>query len=526
MAVTAIIKSIGVVMLAVGFKEAMDELVSGEIRFRLLAVLFLGAIVCNTLGQYLNGRAKSRYVKNSLLRLKGNYLQAYFDAPIQLAGNINPSEVISRFTSDLQLIESQYFNVVARLIAAITQAVLSIAMLFYFNGLLALFVALLACVVLFLPKKAFKSVEKSGINLVNASERFVTKLNETLRGYSIIKAFGRDQTFEQRMANENESLEGTRFDMGVKFARLETIIVFISLLSLTDPFLVGFWLVIRGAITVGTLTAVVNLSGNIIGPVQQISVDIGQLKSGKAVLNKFYLDFPSKASTVPERVGEIQQFKKRVTLQDVSFAYDDRQILNQVNFEFEMGKKYLISGESGCGKSTLLKLLMGLLDGYSGQIAIDGMDARNIGPRSFYDVFGIVFQEPYLFNMTVKENILFFEAFDPDHFKDIMVLSGVSRFVDRLPQGVDTLMNSETTTVSGGEKQRIALARTLYHGCEVLLIDEATSSLDPENSRSFDLGILALDKTVIYVSHKIEPDIAARFDCVARLEDGRLVRTQ
>ncbi len=117
-----------------------------------------------------------------------------------------------------------------------------------------------------------------------------------------------------------------------------------------------------GAITVGTLTAVVNLSGNIIGPVQQISVDIGQLKSGKAVLNKFYLDFPSKASTIPERVGEIQQFKKRVTLQDVSFAYDDRQILNQVNFEFEMGKKYLISGESGCGKSTLLKLLMGLHD--------------------------------------------------------------------------------------------------------------------------------------------------------------------
>lgn len=525
MAVTAIIKSIGVVMLAVGFKEAMDELVSGEIRFRLLAVLFLGAIVCNTLGQYLNGRAKSRYVKNSLLRLKGNYLQAYFDAPIQLAGNINPSEVISRFTSDLQLIESQYFNVVARLIAAITQAVLSIAMLFYFNGLLALFVALLACVVLFLPKKAFKSVEKSGINLVNASERFVTKLNETLRGYSIIKAFGRDQTFEQRMANENESLEGTRFDMGVKFARLETIIVFISLLSLTGPFLVGFWLVIRGAITVGTLTAVVNLSGNIIGPVQQISVDIGQLKSGKAVLDKFYLDFPRKVS-ISEWTGEKQQFNERVTLQKVSFAYDDRTILDQVNFVFEKGKKYLISGESGCGKSTLLKLLMGLLDGYSGQIAIDGMDARNICPRSFYDVFGIVFQEPYLFNMTVKENILFFEAFDPDHFKDIMVLSGVSRFVDRLPQGVDTLMNSETTTVSGGEKQRIALARTLYHGCEVLLIDEATSSLDPENSRSFDLGILALDKTVIYVSHKIEPDIAARFDCVARLEDGRLVRTQ
>ena len=211
-----------------------------------------------------------------------------------------------------------------------------------------------------------------------------------------------------------------------------------------------------------------------------------------------------------------------IELSHLAFSYeDDKPILRDISFSFEPGKSYAVVGASGSGKSTLLHLLSASQTGYSGQILYDGQELRDIRRSSLYDLISVIQQNVFIFNATIRENITLFADFPEEAVERAIRLSGLSGLIRE--RGEDYLCGENGSGLSGGEKQRISIARSLLKNAQVLLLDEATAALDAQTAHQVSHAILDLSgMTRIVVTHTLEESALRRYDAILALRDGRI----
>lgn len=209
-----------------------------------------------------------------------------------------------------------------------------------------------------------------------------------------------------------------------------------------------------------------------------------------------------------------------ITLRDVSFAYEEnKEVLKNVSVEFTKNKSYAIVGGSGSGKSTLLSLLLGYFRGYKGKVMFDDSEIRDIAVESLYDMFSVVQQNVFLFDSSLKNNITMFKEFDENEYSKAVKLAGLTALVRE--KGSSYECGEGGRNLSGGEKQRVSIARCLIRGTPVMLMDEATASLDNATAYAVTNFILALDGlTKIIVTHKLEAEIMKKFDSIIAMNNG------
>jgi ABC-type multidrug transport system fused ATPase/permease subunit len=213
-------------------------------------------------------------------------------------------------------------------------------------------------------------------------------------------------------------------------------------------------------------------------------------------------------------------FKNKIEVIDLNFQYEDTKILHDASFTLEKGKKYLLKGPSGAGKSTIMKLLSGTYDNYTGTIKIDGTELRTIDTKSFYDKATFIYQDVFLFEASLKDNIALFKQIDQQKLDQAISVSGLSDFVKSHPEGTDLFIEENGKNLSGGERQRVAIARAMYKDADILFIDEATSSLNDEIARTIEQTILSLGQTVLSISHKFYPGLTDKYDYVIEVKNG------
>jgi ATP-binding cassette subfamily C protein len=202
-----------------------------------------------------------------------------------------------------------------------------------------------------------------------------------------------------------------------------------------------------------------------------------------------------------------------IELQDVSLSLGEKTVLNHVSLTFEKGKKYLLTGESGAGKSTLLHVISGLYDDYQGEVKIGGCDLKTAPKEALSRLVSLASQEIFLFNDTIRNNITLFEEYSEESVQKVLRQCGLEELIARLPDGLDTVISENGSNFSGGEKQRLNLARALIRDSDILLLDEVSANLDPETTDFIERTVLGLDgKTVISVSHKMPEKLAALYD--------------
>jgi ABC-type multidrug transport system fused ATPase/permease subunit len=202
-----------------------------------------------------------------------------------------------------------------------------------------------------------------------------------------------------------------------------------------------------------------------------------------------------------------------IRLNNVSMSLGEKTVLNHVSLTFEKGKKYLLTGESGVGKSTLLHVISGLYDEYQGELTIGGCDLKTAPKGALSRLVSLASQEVFLFNDTIRNNITLFEQYSDESIQTVLHQCGLEELIGRLPDGLDTVISENGSNFSGGEKQRINLARALIRDSEILLLDEVSANLDPETTDFIERTVLGLDgKTVISVSHKMPEKLAAMYD--------------
>ncbi|MDP3445138.1 MAG: ABC transporter ATP-binding protein, partial [Ignavibacteria bacterium] len=393
------------------------------------------------------------------------------------------------------------------------------AMMIWYSPILTLSAILLSLLPLFASLLAGNRLMSAEKNVSDRNASYVATLKDCLSGFSVVKSFKAERQIIKMLALSNHSAEGSKQVRN----QLNTIIQIASAsagaAAQLGVFLVGAYLALSGnGITAGVVLVFVNLMNFVIQPIAEIP---GLLANRKAALGLIEKLSDSLQSNVRESGNAIEnRLNHRITLDKVSFSYEEgNTILRDISLNLEKGKSYAIVGSSGSGKSTLLNLLMASNSNYQGHIYYDNNELKSISSESLYDLVSIIQQNVFVFNSTIAENITMFSEFKQEDIDHAIKLSGLSSLIEQ--RGSDYLCGENGSGLSGGEKQRISIARSLLRRTPVLFVDEATSSLDVETAFEVANSILDLDGlTKIMVTHTLDETILRRYDAIITLKSG------
>lgn len=273
---------------------------------------------------------------------------------------------------------------------------------------------------------------------------------------------------------------------------------------------VGVYLIYIDAIKVGGLLVAVQLAEVLAMPAEMLAYMQNARNQAKPLVEKY-----DKLTSVEDDLGQTKlQDIQNISVEHLSYEINDVKIIKDFSYTFEKGKKYMLTGPSGCGKSTFLSLLEKLQEGtYGGSVRINDISLNDVSSASLYEKIGVAFQEPYLFGFSLKENIIMGRNVSDSDYAAVIKKLNLDYLLDRF---ANNELNTEMVSrLSGGEKQRIALARAMVGKPQVYMLDEITSSLDEQNAREIEEILLAEDATILYVCHKIIPELKDRYEEVA-----------
>lgn len=353
----------------------------------------------------------------------------------------------------------------------------------------------------------------------------MSTLQESLEGIRVVQAFAREHDATARFHDTNEAQYRANLRTVSVSARYFPAVEFAGVLGTAAIIGVGGLLAHRDLVTVGTVAAFVLYLNNLFEPVQQLSQFYNTVQSAGAALNKLFELLDTRPS-VAERAGayDMAETPGAIEVRDVSFAYVDDVVLHDVSMRIEAGERVALVGPTGAGKSTLAKLLARFYDPREGTITFGGHDLRDFTLASLRDRLCVVPQEGYLFAGTLRDNVRIGRAEATDAEVDAALAAlGIAERFAAFPDGLDTEVREGGSRLSAGERQLVSLARAALADPAILVLDEATSNLDPGTEHEVEQALEALmtDRTVIVVAHRLST--AARADRVAVIDDGRLV---
>ena len=512
-----IIGTVGVAVLINLLIDAVSAAVAAQNVAPLMNCMLVCCLYAFTLGAviFLSERLKAANIKHIMLRIRGGIMRGVLEKDLSDYQQKNSAEYIAFFSQNLSDFEENYLQNLVSIYDSFTGMVIAVFLLFYINPFIAVISIAAMSIPGLIPKIFGKKLGILQEDMMRNTAGYHAKIKDIFSGYEIIRAYRAEKQMEELHHDSSVLLENSKARTAdtmaclYALANMASIAVQFLIMSLAGIFAV------RGSITIGSIIAVTQLTGQVISPAFQLSAKISQLKGVRPVCEQM------EANLLPADAGELKadlpEMERTLTLEDVSFAYDNAVVIDHVSLQFERGRKYAVVGRSGSGKSTLLKLLAGYYDNYSGRILADGESDRKTGAAWIH-------QEVCLFDDTIRNNITLYKPYDEDEIKRACHLAGLDDVLGRLPAGLDTEAAENGSRFSGGERQRIAVARAILHRKNLFLLDEATSALDSETTEFVEDSILSLENvTCIAVTHKLTPESLRKYDEILVMEHGKIV---
>ncbi|MBM6895951.1 ABC transporter ATP-binding protein [Pseudoflavonifractor capillosus] len=499
----------------------LDIMTTGNLTQLAHTTLFcLGLSVVIFLSQLAMCRAKSRFIHRGLAQYKDLAFSQLSQKSIRAFSQENTGRYLSALTNDTNSIEENYLNQSFFLVSEVLLFFGSLGMMLWYSWKLALAAILLSFLPIAVTLATGNKLAAREKKVSQENEGYVSMLKDLLGGFSVIKSFKAEQQVLSRFEQANHQVEHTKEGRRWFSCLITASATSLGFLVQFGIFLFGAYLAISGEITAGTVLIMVNLCGLLLQPIQTVPQYWASRKAALALMDK--LTELTEQNQQEDGVSIPATLSQAITLNHVSFGYEpDKPVLDDVSMSFQAGKAYAIVGGSGSGKSTLLHLLMGASGAYTGSIAIDGTELREVDAHSLYDLMSLMGQDVFLFDDTIRNNLTMFRSFPQEEIAGAVERSGLSQLVEQ--RGEDYLCGENGVNLSGGEGQRISIARCLLRKTPVLLLDEATAALDNATAAAVTQSILNLeDTTRIVVTHRLETNLMAQYDEILVLRDGRI----
>ena len=424
------------------------------------------------------------------------------------------SKVMSRVTNDINALQNALLKIPPTLIRDGLIIIGMIGGLFYLHWKYAFFiVVVLPILAIPLAQFARKLRKASKDSMVQISEIY-TSLQEMLSGFTVIKSFCREKHEEKRFAVNNKDYYNVQQRIVRVDARTTPVMEVLSMTGVAVVLWFGGKDVINGAWTLGDFTAFILAVQQMYQPIKNFAQLNSTLQQAVSASERVFeiLDEENKIFNLPD-AKNIDSFSKDIIYKNVSFEYEqDKTILKNINIEIKKGQTIAFVGSSGSGKSTIANLLLRFYDVNSGEILVDGTNIKNLTLESLRDKIGVVSQDVFLFNDTVRYNIAYGRLDATDEEIELAAkAANAHKFISKMPNGYNTLIGERGMKLSGGEKQRIAIARAMLKNPPILVLDEATSALDSESEKLVQEAIETLmkNRTVILIAHRLSTVINA-----------------
>jgi ATP-binding cassette, subfamily B, bacterial len=488
-----------------------------------LAGLFVVQALASLGQEYLNARVASSVLSDIRMQLFGHLqrLSMGFYAQAQLG------DLMSRLSSDLYVIQSAMTGSLVQGTYLLLIVSVSTILLFFLEWRLALLAVGIAPLVFLGPRLFGKKAAEASYQQQEDNAQLTSVLQENLGAQAVVKAFSLQESaiaaFGQRVATLARATVRATFVAVLLGMTGELTVTFINLLTLA----VGAFMVMSGSLSLGALIAFTGLLGNVLGPIHGLSGLIQSLQlatGGMRRVDELLAEEPQ-VRDAPDALP-LPGPRTAIRLERVTFSYTGEQTnLRDISLDIPVGQSVAFVGPSGCGKSTILNLILRFYDPTVGQVAIDGRDLRAVTQASLRGQIGIVPQDTFLFNVSVRENIRLGRADASDGEVEAAAKAAeIHDLILGLPQGYATVVGERGARLSGGQRQRLAIARAMLRNAPILLLDEATSALDAQTEAAVNqtLARLAAGRTTIAVTHRLASVVHA--DHVFVLDRGRLVQ--
>ena len=503
-------------------KEFID-LLSSQSRFNLkeLMLISLAFTIFQVVILIMNYVSEPKYISRAMKQYKNKAFGLLSMKNISAFREENTSSYLSALTNDATAIEMNHVASLQPIVTKVVSFICALILMVYFSPLLTLFSILIITIPMMVSAVTGKKMAEVQKEVSDRNAEFTSVLTDCLSGFQVIKSFRAEKEVNGLFYDENGKLEDTK----CRLKKVEVITGrmggIAGMLSQLGVFVVGAYLAQSGkGMTAGTVLMFVNLMNFLIPPVAELPRLLAGKKAARGLIDK--LADSLSQSSVSE--GElVESMGEKISFKDVSFSYDDsdKEVLHDINCEFLPGRSYAIVGGSGSGKSTFLNLLMAANNSYKGEISIGGKDLKTISPDSLYDLMTVIQQNVFIFNSSIKDNVTMFRDFSDESIEEAVSKAHLQELITE--RGEDYLCGESGKSLSGGEKQRISIARSLLKKSSILLADEVTSALDAKTSHEVINEILELDEmTRIVVTHSLEEAVLRRYDEIVVIKDGTI----
>lgn len=459
-------------------------------------------------------------IKKILIQIKEDLFTNLISNNSKKLKDNNIAEYISNITNDINILEKEYLESIFLLLTILFNFVLGCISITFLNISLAILSIGIGIIVLFVPILFGKKLNILKEEYSKSLSIFTIKVKDIFSGVDLIKSYNLQKKVIEEFKGSNTKVETSKYKTYKFNAYLSAVCSSINYFTICLILVIVGIQVIRGSLTIGAAIAAMQLLDYIINPINTIGIYINKIKTNTSIIEKLVQKEQIKEYTGKE---EINDFRSKICLANVSYSYNENNnAIKDITFSFEKNRKYIIVGNSGGGKSTLLGLINGSLEGYKGNITIDGKRIEDIDPKSLNRLISIIHQNIFLFDDTIRNNItLFDDTITEKYLEEIIHIVGLEDLINK--KGIDGKVGENGEFLSGGEKQRIAIARALIKKAKILLLDEATAALDLENSFNIENMILKIpDLTLIVVSHKFVKENLNKYDNILAIKDGQL----
>jgi len=490
----------------------LSELIAGggpEKALIFICLVVLGSVFFKNLFAYMAATALTPIRNYAISKLRNDLYDKILRLPVSYFTEQKKGDLMARMSSDIHEVEVSILSTMEGLIKDPLNILILLIVLFFLSYQLTLLMFVLLPLIGFIIGRLSRALKKDSGKLQHKYGQLLNVLEETLGNIRIVKAFTAERSMRQKFININKDIDRIKTSINLRREMASPLSEFLGVVALCIVLWFGGRLVLSGSSLMEAdqfITYIVMFS-QIINPAKSLSNSYYNLRKGSAAVQRIeeILATPD-LITERENAVDVRSFNSAVEFKNVSFRYGDALILSNINFTIQKGKTVALVGSSGAGKSTLADLLPRFHDVSSGEILIDGVNIKNYTLQSLRGLMGIVTQEPLLFNDTVKANIAL--GITSISFPEIEQAAKIANAIDyiRTKEGqFDSIIGERGTRLSGGERQRLTIARAIYKNPPILILDEATSSLDTESERLVQNAIdrLMQERTSLVIAHRL-----------------------
>lgn len=487
-----------------------------------VAALYLGSALLS----FLQGYLLNEVVQKTIYRLRSDVEDKLNRLPLGYFDRQPRGELLSRVTNDIDNVSQSLQQTMSQLLTSLLTIVFVVGMMFIISPTLALVALVTVPITMAVAGLVMKKSQKHFVTQWRRTGTLNSHIEEAFTGHSLVKVFGRQREVHQAFQAENEKLFEASFKAQFLSGLIMPIMMFIGNLNYVVIAVIGGLRVASGTMSLGDVQAFIQYSRQFTRPVTQVASMVNLLQSGVASAERVF-ELLDAEEEVPDDHFEFVPDVSRgqVTFEDVSFRYEeDTPLIDNLSMSVRPGQTVAIVGPTGAGKTTLVNLIMRFYELTGGRITLDGVDIATMQRADLRSRIGMVLQDTWLFKGTIRDNIAYGRPDASDaEIREAATATFVDRFVHSLPNGYDTVIDDEGSNVSAGEKQLITIARAFLTNPALLILDEATSSVDTRTELLVQQAMAALrsDRTSFVIAHRLSTIRDA--DLILVMENGQIV---